>query len=421
MKSRAIICLSSEQLALYEAERSEKIPLRESTPASIAKKVSSFWPKPEKIKPLLILSRSKVLQKEILLAPNASRSLKDKIEERLRELLPLPSHQMAYAISLPEVPMKTPGLLFAIPEKRINEILEFLSRVGLFPDDIVTEDQTLAWFQSEEEPCLILDWDGARLLCVFAQDGQLRFSRSYAQISTEDFQDKWDEISFLLLETGLKPQKVALSGDWETAWQNAIRRHFLLPVTQWETKGDLPAVIAGANRCAQFKVASLLPSSKKIEKVYGQRKRDLSRLFLAGAIFIFAIVFSFGIFALKQVWDSKREEGRLKALRLETVSVRKIETSLQQWSEAQASKVRWLDFLKSLNAKMPAGIKVQELEIENQGFLFRAESSTHAQIGDCLQSLSGLPEVARVQMTHTRLRRRLNQDFFEFEVTGNWK
>jgi predicted ABC-type transport system involved in lysophospholipase L1 biosynthesis ATPase subunit len=95
--------------------------------------------------------------------------------------------------------------------------------------------------------------------------------------------------------------------------------------------------------------------------------------------------------------------------------------SLALVQSSQSSKEKILLLLKGLSEKMPSRIHLIELRLEEKDFYLKAESPTHGLASEAVEMVSGLGLLEEVKLGQTRLLKRLNEDTFEFEITGKWK
>jgi hypothetical protein len=410
-------------------DRFEKIWLRETSEETLRVRTFAFC-KDKKTKPLLILPRSEVLQKELSLAESKNSpgfasedEMQQWLEAQLKQLLPLPSTEMAYGLRIDGSDFQNKGLLYALPEKKVIQTLEFLHRIGLEAEEVLTEDQVCAWFfleRKETGTCLFFDQNEERLLCLLMENGTLKFSRSFSISSFG--QDVLDEISFLLLESNQQPKKIVLSG-LETESESLIRNHFLLPLEQLAspTGKNMPFSLNAAQYYPKYDFISLLPKSQKIQRLL----KSYAALFRQVALALAFLIVTFGVFFMVrqsfvhfQVQNQKKLQTQYFS---EAEEIQKILHSLEVFSRAQSSKVEILELLKVLSEKLPSAIRFQELQFSGADFSFKAESSSPQSISEAVQVFEKIESIKKVSLQHTRLRKRLNEDVFEFEIAGEAK
>lgn len=124
-------------------------------------------------------------------------------------------------------------------------------------------------------------------------------------------------------------------------------------------------------------------------------------------------------------------------LHLETLQIRKLETelhgllpgvkatkeiqaSLNLLNEAQASKEKLLELLKDSALKLPSQVTIKELSLGPKDFFFKGEGASHGLISETVDIFSHMQPIKEVKLGETRLRKKLNEEYFEFEVTGKW-
>ena len=102
--------------------------------------------------------------------------------------------------------------------------------------------------------------------------------------------------------------------------------------------------------------------------------------------------------------------------------VKKTARSLNLIFEAGSSKEKSLELLKSLAQKLPSSVRLRELRVEGKDFLFKGESPSHGLLSETVEAFSGMKDfLEESKLGETRARKRLNEDYFEFEVVGKWK
>ena len=409
------LCHSHLELSLFQNQkrlRSEKVLLRESPESVLKSRVQSFRAKEKWQSTLLVLPRTEVLQKEFALSDGSASNFRMRLETELNQSLPFPAREMAYGFRIEEGAADAEGLLFALPEKKVLENLEFLKRLGIEVDEIVSEDQVLAWWVAQKYPhssCMVLDRFEGRILGLFLEKGKLRASRVMVL----------DEISFFLLESGKKPNAVYVSGDWDVEALQEIKKGFSLPIGILGDDSSLsrPAFFEAAGNWKNSDCVSLLPSEVKIQKILHKR-RVLSRHVALSFLFFLAVV---GVtFLIQWMWMGQERasvEKQIKEMRPVVHEIQKMTADLQSFQEAQASKKAFLELLKELHVRIPRGILLKELRLE-KSFLLKGESPSHGMISEAVQILEKLNGLEQVRLSHTRLRRRLNENVFEFEIIG---
>ncbi len=416
-KKRLIVELRDSNLSLLRlegerGEKFEKIHLREIPTERLREKVASFTGKKRPPETLLLLSRSEVIQKEFVLAPGGETPLRQRLERKLEELLPYSPKEMAWGIS--------GGLLLAIPEKPLKEKLRFLAAIGLYPDEILTEDQTLFWLlleRKEKSPLLFLEANEERVLSVFCEKGKSFFSRTFPSANFIP------ELSFSLLEKGARPEKILLSGEWGSEARSQIEAHFSCSLEKFEipANGLVPSSLYGASLFGKYPAASLLPKEEKLKKRKEEKEKLLRETLSSFGLFFGTLLLAFLVqlaFGTREINKISREISRLSR---ELREVKEIRASLELLSKSQASKEGLLEFLKTLAEKTPSSIRLKELRIEGKEFRFKGESPSHGVLSEAVETLSQMSFLEAAKLEETRLRKRLNEDYFEFEVGAKWK
>lgn len=409
--------------------RFETVFLRE-TPEEVAKsKVRDFLEDKSYQEILFILGRSEVLQKELALERSASISIKESLEFKIREVLPFQPDEMAYGISLTPERSRYQGLLYAIPERHLHQNLFFLQGLGIRPTEIITEDQPLCWLLQRAEkkgPLLLLYQDEESFIFLLSENERLQLSRVYPRKSqdVQGLDEMLKEISLTLLQANVSPGKVFLAGVWSANHSEEVLDHFHLPLE----KIQIPQVFRppgpvfyGATFFCEHAVISLLPKEEKIQRWWKGRYKKIRHVFVLWGFFFSAVTLAFCFQLLHRDASLQKITGELRQKETEAQKIQAIKDSLEKAREAQSSKDRVLRFLKAMATRMPVGIRFKNLEIERQGFRFEGEAATHASISETVQVLNDLAEIKDAKLERTNLRKRLNEDYFEFEVSGLWK
>lgn len=357
---------------------------------------------------LLVMERGGVIQKEMAVS---GASTKETFESSLSELLP--SHrEMAYGTSS--------GLLYAVPEKKIKEILDSLKKMHIPVDEIVTEDQCLAWFYqnkiSSAGPVLIIDKTPGRVLFLVLKNKNTVLSGAYVN---ENGENLFSEISFSLLHAGLKPERVILSGMNPEEREKAAG--FFEATLDFEEKHELPLCSLGLKHWQSFPAASLLPKELKIQKWVQARRRRIKDFFTAASLFLASLVLFASAHSFSLDMKSKALEKKAETLRPQTVHLNKILSSLQKIRQAEVSKMRALQLFAGLAREVSPSIRLKELQAGENGILFRGESPSHTLVSDTARVFEGMETLKDAKMERTQVRKRLNQDYLEFEMTAKWK
>jgi len=412
----------------------ESIPLDKFLADALVSKVKSFLGNIKPSETILILPRSEVLQKELAITP--AESLRENLEIKITQLLPYSPKEMAYSLAV----HSNRGLLYAIPEQKIKEILDFLAKAGITTDEVVSEDQTLFWlFQNKttNSVTLVLNPTSERTLFLAFKENTILLSRVYPP--EEEFKNILSEISFSLLDAGVKPAKAiiafektvpgspqSLSGDLSAhRLLKEITTTLEIPaeIYQRETlEGSmLPPALLGAKHWGKSPVISLLPSHEKLKKREQKKNRLLKEIFAAFGVMIFC----FSFLAVSHLFFLKHKKMQLEKEILKQAAavteIRQITDSLDAIHEAENSKDRFLLLLQELAARLPGSVRLKELEVEGQSIVFQGESPSHALLAEAVQVLEKIEGIQEAKLEHARLRKRLNQDFFDFEVTAQWQ
>ncbi len=369
---------------------------------------------------LLVIGRSGVIQKEMQLLVQGS--LREGFENALNEILP--SHkEMAYgSLAWGGSAREGKGLLYAIPEKKIREILEILTQAGISVDEIVTEDQCLSWFFQKRilgsGPVLVIDKTNDRTLFVVIKEKNAAFSGAYP-LDHEAYRNAFSEISFSLLQMGLKPEKIILSGmnDEEKIKAGTF---FQAPI-EIQEGGEFQASVLGAGQWKEFPAASLLPKEVKLLKWTQNQSRRFKNFVSAAAIFSAVLVLSAVSHSFFLSRKNSAIEKEAQKLMPEASRLRLIAVSLNKIHQAENSKVRILQLFSDLAQGVSPSIRLKELQVNEKDIVLEGESPSHTLVSDTAQSFEKLKMLTGVKIEHTRMRKRLNQDYLEFEISAKWK
>ncbi len=366
---------------------------------------------------ILVIPRSQVIQKEMVLTH--ADGLREDLETKIAQLLPYSPKEMAYSLAVDS----TRGLLYAIPEQKIKEILESLLKSGIVVDEVVSEDQALFWLFQEKTasgPALVFDQNAERTLILALKENAIILSRVYPP--EEEFKNVFSEISFALLESGVKPAKIFVSASIE---KEEIAKIFEIPVEIFEMEKmggiSITPVLSGAKRWGSHPVISLLPNGDKIRKRAQNKNRLLKEILAAFGVLcvcFFLLAASHLLFLKHKKMLLVHEEKKLAPAVLE---LRQMTGSLAAIHEAHSSKERLLLLLGELAARLPGSVRLKELQVEGKSIVFQGESPSHALLTEAVQVLEKIEGVKEAKLEHARLRKRLNQDFFDFEVTAQWQ
>ena len=371
---------------------------------------------------ILVLPRSEVLQKEVAFAGPGGQG--EDLEAKLSQLLPYSPKEMAYSLAVDpsESGVPSKGLLYAIPEEKINRILGSLERSGIAVAEVVSEDQTLFWlFQDKAQggPILVFDQTDDRTLFLALKENAILLSRTYPR--EEMFKNVLSEASFALLEAGIKPLRAFVSGSIREEDAGALG----IPIERFkpeEAGGVLiPAALSGAKKWGDSQAISLLPSERKLRDRAKMRNRFLKESLATFGLFIvcFTVLVASHLLFLKSK-KSLLEKGSRK-LASTVLEVRRMTASLAASHEAQRSKERLLSLLRELSDRAPSSIRLKELQVEDKSIVFQGESPSHTLLTETVQAFEKVQGVQEVKLEHARLRKRLNQDFFDFEVSARWQ
>ena len=240
----------------------------------------------------------------------------------------------------------------------------------------------------------------------------------------EDLKSAFSEIAFSLLEAGLKPVKVVVCGAPDAEVREAAKV-FEIPVGLHESGrfdgSHLPATLSGARRWGAYPAISLLPSDRKLE-VRSRRQKEL----IKGSLRAFGVFLAcFTLLAGSHLMSLKHKKSALQKqsakLAPEVAEARQIAASLAAIQEAERSRRGFLLLLKELAERVPPSVRLKELRMEGGNIVLQGESPSHAFLTETVQAFEGIKEVKDAKLEHARTRKRLNEDYFDFEVSAKWQ
>lgn len=336
--------------------------LRETPQALLAKNVCDFIGR-ESADVIAVIPRSDILQKDFSLAGSAKMSVKAELDLKLNTLLPFSIKEMAWGIWMEPQEETMEGVLMAAPEQKMKKALSFLNDLGLDLGniDIISEDQALLWAalnRKQTGPALLLDCNPARVLCVFFKNGRLVFSQTFPGFA----EDVLTELSLKMLESGVRPEKIFIAGNWTDEQSESLSRHFGSgPERLFAAAEGAFAPVEGAAMYGKFPCISLLPKEEKAERRRKFKKNTLFDIGLTAAALCFIFIFYqwSGLSQLNRTYQAVRTETDNVAD--ESAEARKIIKSLDLVHDAQASKQHFLGLLKGLAEETPASIHLNEI------------------------------------------------------------
>lgn len=373
---------------------------------------------------LLLMPRSEVLQRKMMFSRTESGLTN--LESGLEKYLPYAPKDMAYSIALDGTDTAAPqtsALLYAMPDQKIKEIMARLQKLGLKVGEVVSEDQALFWlFQNKaaDGNTLVIDIAPERALFLALNKNTICLSNTYP--SQEDMKSALQEMSFSLLEAGIKITSAIACGQVD---KDEIARLLGVPVQSFESEriGEMPvpAVIAGVRERGGRAAISLLPSSQKIQNRLKIESRRTKQAALMLGLFIFSCLIFHATHWMLLSHKKNLIMQESQKLSSSVLEVRKMRSDLDAIKNAQRSKVRLLIFLKSLADRVPAAVRMKEMQIDDPSIVVQGESPSHAVLTQAVQEMEKMDGLQEVKLEHARLRKKLNQDYFEFEITARWK
>ena len=215
-----------------------------------------------------------------------------------------------------------------------------------------------------------------------------------------------------------------MSGLWNDREIEDINRHFLVTTekTGLTFPGkDIPESLLGARNFGKHPHTSLLPADLKIEKWKIQLLNRLKMAAASAGIFALACTLAAACHLFFLNRENLKLESEILKMGAEMREVKEMASSLNKIRKAEASKKKILDFMKEIAEKMPASAHVIELQIEDKCLIFKGEGPSHSVLSEAVQVFEGISILSEAKLERTRLRKRLNQDYLEFEVSAKWK
>ncbi len=371
---------------------------------------------------LLVLSRSSVLQRELVF----SHAGQESIENQLQRILPYSPREMAYSLHVLELEKPVKAVITALPDKQVREQLDIFNSLGFSISEIVTEDQCLWWFfqkQLTADPVLFADFSTERSLFVLANRKHLFLSREYpADIGKEE--EVYSELVFSFFENGMKPARIIMIGG-DDKRQAEMMSHFDIPCERGTPEvfagKEIPFVFFGACRWPKDSVLSLLPHDLKIERRF-RLGRKAARSGLMTLVLFTALLLLLGRVHL-MVADAqiRKIDRKIAGLLPQVKELKQISAFLEKISAAQNSKLRILELLSTLAREVPPSVRVRNFDFSESGFDLSAESPSHPILSQTVQVFENNKALSEIKLEQTRLRKRLNREYFEFKLTGRWR
>ncbi len=409
-------------LLLFDSSGNLKYETFSSSQTGIASKIKGFLGGRVPLESILVIPRSEVLQKEM--AFSRAEDQPTDIESQLTQLLPYSAKEMAYSIAVEPAgeASLSKGLLYAIPEEKIKKILGYLEGLGISVEEAVSEDQALFWLfrdKAASGAILVFDQDSERTLFLALKENAILLSRTYPR--EELLKNVLSEASFSLLESGVKPMRAFVSESISEEVSGTLE----MPVESFKAEvlegKYISSILSGAKARGTLPPISLLPNERKIQKRIQRKNRLLKESLAAFGLFIICLALfnASHLFILK----SKKAllENESKKIASAVAEVRQMRTSLDAVHEAERSKKRLLSLLREFARRIPSSIRLKELQIEGKNIVFQGESPSHALLTETVQVFEKMEGVKEAKLEHARLRKRLNQDFFDFEVSARWQ
>lgn len=377
---------------------------------------------------LLILPRCEVVHKEFALENTAQADLPAVLLDKARRALPYGLEEMAYGLTLDVEKNPRRAGLFAASEIKIKEICSLLTVWNAAPSEIVTEDQAILWLLRQKEileTCLLLDWEEERLLALCVDSRHLVFSRAfeYGKYGSEDESFcAYHEISLELTARGITLARIWVTGKRPKDAVLDLKKFFSVPADSLKTRVDekVPAVFEGASYWGRFETASLLPKKEKILRRRGFLRSCLREISLSVLLFAAAAAFGFSLELQKTNSRIQEAERTIQAARPVYLEARRKTEAARELLRNQDDKARILDVLRHSAAVFPSDVIVREMRFEKDALIIEGESRAHASLMEAVSALEKGGLIRTPKLGASRLRKRNNNDYLEFEVSGKW-
>lgn len=430
--NRILIYLSEEELvfAKVSGERlvtSLRVLRRESSVEILAEKAKPFIQGKGPF--ILVLPRSMALQRSFEFESREPEAF----QQKLQEVLPYRLDEMAYAAAQESSGSDSSSVtLVSMPEKSVKDHLFFLAQLGFeHVDEIVTEDQGLWWIARSLHPnkrVLALDLQPKKGVATFSQGNQLYFSRDYVCETPGSFEevaeDFMRELSILLLECGKKPETLLLTGEVGPSLKGRLEAQFEMAaeaVVKPQAWNRIETSLFGVATKSHAFALSLLPKEKKIKKWQKSRVKLLTSTGILLLLFVLMMVGVFELQSLKLRRAVEKTQSKIAAIQPEIREVNQMLEDIEKRQRTSQRNAELLELLTYLSLEIPDVITLREFRLDQGMLLLKGESPAYAYLTDVVGILENSKILSEVSLEHSRIRKRLSEDFFEFEVSGQWK
>lgn len=353
---------------------------------------------------ILVLPRSAIIQKQMQLDEN--KPLSDSFQSELEKLFPYSRNEIAFGCSTPYTGRV---LVSAIPLKRLNQLIDVLERNGIKPDEIISEDYAYAASLLLDD-MIALDQDTNRVLAVVSRQGHQLYSRSGGVGALGEI---CSEISDLMNDYPLE-RKVILTGNWSkegVAWIEA----------RLSCSVQIRA-LPNLNDAASFdtaKTVSLLPHTEKVLKWQKNLKRQIRKTGISAVVFTASIIFFLNMHLGFLSRNQKAVEHKVFLIQEEVKDLKKMTRALNEIYRAEGSKKIKMNLLKDLARSIPKEIQLNELQLDHE-IVFRGQSPSHAQVSMVVEEMQKMKMLTGVKLEHSRFRKKIGQEYVEFELSAKW-
>lgn len=161
---------------------------------------------------------------------------------------------------------------------------------------------------------------------------------------------------------------------------------------------------------------NLLPQAhkQKMKQEQGQRKIRHLSLLLLGALFLVNAAFFIQNYHLEQ--QSIQLSKALKTSHDEISEAKQFFQKLNHLDKTRRARGQILELILLLGEKEGLDLVLQKLAVRTNEVLIEAETAQHSIISYLVDSLSALEFVKAAKLEHTKMQKKLNQDYLQFKI-----
>lgn len=373
-------------------------------------------------KAVLIVPRSEVIQKRIVLQADGAESIAMQIER----MLPHTGEAVAYGIALEAAPSEKnsrEGTLCAMPERKVRGLLETLSSLGLSVDDVLCEDQVLVWKCQPvmgKLPTVLIHSNQERFLFVLAEQEHLLYSRAFPSASLES---SWSDFGLNLRESGIEPAAIVIAGEFSKEERVILENKLKIPIMAVDERASETGAtfLMGVKQRKNFGLMNLLPADLKIIRQEKKYSSLLRQCWIALSCFMAACLLAaiIHIQFLRYDYTSFHSKAGILASQ-----VRKTKTQylkIQHIEVSQQNKARVLALIYDLSEHIPSSVRLRKIAGDKKGISLEGNAPTQSLLADTIKRLELSKTLTGLKLEHTRVRKKFNENYLEFEVSALWK